>query len=126
MAATTATRGAWGVLEGTAGSGAPIEVEEGFSRRYWCAERRVKAEFRACRSVAGARPYVGERVARDRHEAPLVARRVERQLEHAERARAQHHPVRLRVRRARVLEILAARGDGDLPDPVGPGDLPLP
>src|SRR3954451_1610918 len=66
MAATTATRRAWGVLEGTAGSGAPIEEEEGFSRRYSCAERRVKAEFRARRSVAGARPYVAERVARDR------------------------------------------------------------
>src|SRR5215207_5021972 len=65
-------------------------------------------------SVAGGRPSVGERLARDRQEPPVVAAGAERELEDAMGDGVANHAVRLR--RAERPERRAARPHDELAD----------
>src|SRR5581483_963896 len=61
------------------------------------------------------RPRVGERLPRDRHELPVVRRRVQCQLQHAERRRAASLAARVELRPKEVQAATAGAG-GDLAD----------
>src|SRR5947207_1228878 len=76
-----------------------------------------RAVVMRCSLATRVAAAVAERAAGDRHELPVVARRVQRQLEHAPGAVVSHLAVRDR-RPERIAVADAAGAGDDLPDPV--------
>src|SRR3954471_1490865 len=69
-------------------------------------------------SVAAARAGVVEELTRDRSEVPVVGRRMESELEHAERRAVVDHAGRLDAVRVDVVDVAAAGADDELLDAV--------